>query len=124
MGRLKALRSGMQTLGSRVRTLTREEAEAVRLKARDANSEWRGWYKTARWRKLRLEILDRDGWTCRVTGVLLVGKYPADDSAVVDHIRPHRGDAALFWDPNNLHSVSKAYHDSEKQRIERGAARS
>ncbi len=48
--------------------------------------------------------------------MLCIGKYPADDSPVVDHIKPHRGDETLFWDPSNLQTVSKAYHDSEKQK--------
>lgn len=51
--------------------------------------------------------------------MLLIGKYPAPDSAVVDHKTPHRGDEALFWEPANLQAVSKAYHDRDKQSIER-----
>lgn len=80
---------------------------------------WRKWYFTARWKRLRLQILDRDGWTCRQTGVPLVGPKDAPDSPVVDHIQEHKGDSALFWDPENLQAVSKAWHDSEKQRQER-----
>jgi 5-methylcytosine-specific restriction protein A len=30
---------------------------------------------------------------------------------VVDHIKPHRGDMALFWDPNNWQGLTKADHD-------------
>lgn len=80
---------------------------------------WRKWYFTARWRRLREAVLLRDNWTCRQTGVLLVGRAPASDSPVVDHIRPHRGDPDLFWAMDNLQAVSKAWHDSEKQRQER-----
>lgn len=36
----------------------------------------------------------------------------------MNHKRPHRGDERLFWDPNNLETVSKAVHDSEIQREE------
>lgn len=107
---------------SHVRMLSREEAAADWSRARDANNDWRRWYKSPRWRALRLEVLDRDGWICRATHVPLIGLYPAHDSPVVDHIVPHRGDAALFWDPANLQSVSKAFHDAEKQRQERGDA--
>lgn len=82
-------------------------------------SRLHGLYRTARWRALRLEVLRRDGWTCRQTGVLLIGKHPAPDSPVVDHIVPHRGDEALFWDPANLQAVAKGWHDAEKQRLER-----
>lgn len=98
-----------------------------RVKAPDHNSEadrtafapWRAWYKTKRWQKLRAEVLVRDGYTCQATGVLLIGTHPAPDSPVVDHKIPHRGDPDLFWDPGNLWAVSKAYHDGEKQRLER-----
>ncbi len=30
---------------------------------------------------------------------------------VVDHIRPHRGDMRLFWDPSNWQGLTKADHD-------------
>lgn len=80
---------------------------------------WRAWYKTARWQKLRLRVIERDGRICAATGALLSGKHPAANSPVVDHIEAHRGDAALFWDESNLQVVSKAYHDGEKQRQER-----
>jgi 5-methylcytosine-specific restriction protein A len=119
MARLKTLKPRLGALPPRVRYLPREEAEAVRLRAREQAHVWRAWYKTARWRALRLEVLARDGYRCRQTGVMLTGKYPADDSPTVDHIVPHRGDPVMFWDPNNLQSVSKAWHDSVKQSQER-----
>lgn len=95
--------------------------ERERSRQRDDRDKWRSWYKTQRWRDLRKVILARDLYTCQRTGVLLVGKYPAPNSPVVDHKRPHRGDQALFWDPDNLHAISKAFHDSEKQREEQSA---
>lgn len=103
-------------------SMPRQQAERQRNAERSAEHEWRGWYKLKRWQDLRAEVLRRDGYQCRQTGVLLVGKAPAPDSAVVDHIRPHRGDPDLFWDIDNLQAVSKAWHDSDKQRIERGGA--
>lgn len=39
---------------------------------------------------------------------------------VVDHIIPHRGDTALFWDTSNLMSLCAHCHNSAKQREERG----
>lgn len=88
---------------------------------RDASVPWRSWYKTARWQKLRLRILQRELYTCRLTRVLLIGKFPAPNSPVVDHIIPHRGDEALFWDEDNLQVVSKEYHDSVKQKEEQAS---
>ncbi|WP_349540399.1 HNH endonuclease [Sagittula sp. NFXS13] len=94
-------------------------SEAERNRARDAAQPWRAWYKTRRWQTLRQDILKRDGFRCQATGVMLIGTYPAANSPVIDHKTPHRGDLALFWDPENLQAVSKAYHDGEKQRLER-----
>ncbi|SFI65612.1 hypothetical protein SAMN04515648_1013 [Phyllobacterium sp. CL33Tsu] len=92
-------------------------------KARDRHREktqhWRAWYHSARWQKLRLQILIRDNYTCRQTGVLLIGKARSPNSPVVDHIMPHNGDETLFFDPTNLQAVSKEYHDSEKQKQDR-----
>ena len=39
---------------------------------------------------------------------------------VVDHITPHKGDYALFWDSNNWQSLCKPCHDKHKQRLECG----
>lgn len=40
-------------------------------------------------------------------------------ATVVDHIVPHRGDSALFWDRSNWQSLCKPCHDRHKQRLER-----
>ncbi|MBS7837378.1 HNH endonuclease [Wohlfahrtiimonas chitiniclastica] len=37
---------------------------------------------------------------------------------VVDHIEPHRGDQALFWDRNNWQSLCSSCHSSIKQKEE------
>lgn len=82
---------------------------------------YRTWYKSARWQRLRMEVLTRDLYTCQQTGIILAGKANAPDSPVVDHKVPHRGDPVLFWDITNLQAVSKAWHDSTKQSEERAA---
>src|SRR5690606_38020543 len=48
---------------------------------------YRRLYKNARWRELRLRILARDLYTCRVCGRLEGRK----GQMVVNHIRPHKG---------------------------------
>lgn len=40
-------------------------------------------------------------------------------ATVVDHIVPHRGDMALFWDQDNWQPLCKRCHDSVKQAEER-----
>lgn len=41
-------------------------------------------------------------------------------ATVVDHVLPHKGDQALFWDSGNWQSLCKLCHDSHKQRLEKG----
>lgn len=94
----------------------------IRDKRYSPDAVIRGWYKSARWQALRQQVLIRDLYTCQRTGVMLVGKAPAPNSPVVHHKIPHRGDERLFWDINNLQVVSKAWHDSDAQREERGSA--
>lgn len=84
---------------------------------RDADLAWRGWYKTARWQRLRWSVLVRDLFSCRMCGVL-----EADTAQLVaDHRLPHRGDQALFWSIGNLWTLCKPCHDGAKQRAERSA---
>jgi 5-methylcytosine-specific restriction protein A len=72
---------------------------------------WKRWYKTARWRALRLSIFLRDLFTCKKCGHL-----EGDVSLLVcDHIVPHRGDERLFWDEANLQTLCKRCHDTVKQ---------
>lgn len=85
----------------------------------DAARRSKDWLNTARWQRLRIKVLQRDQYTCQQTGVLLIGKHPAPNSPVVDHIEPHRGDPDLFWDEENLQSVAKSWHDSVKQSMEK-----
>ncbi|MBN8292831.1 AAA family ATPase [Rhodobacter sp. NTK016B] len=99
--------------------LARAAKERKRLATRDDDREWRKWYSTARWKRLREEALVAASYTCAKTGRVLTGKHPSPDSPVVDHIKPHRGDPDLFWDPDNLQVVSKEWHDSIKQAQER-----
>lgn len=110
----------LSNLPSRTATLPRRFAdkdrqERIRNAARTDNAPWRKWYGQARWKRLRLRIIERDDWTCQRTGAPLTGKHPDPDSPVVDHIIPHEGDERLFWDETNLQSVTKAYHDSVKK---------
>lgn len=64
---------------------------------------------TSTWQKARAAFLE-DHPFCRRCG------KPA---TVVDHIRPHRGNAALFWDRSNWQPLCNHHHNSAKQREER-----
>lgn len=87
--------------------------------------------KTAAWQRARSEFIGAavraaavrgDVLRCAQTGVPLVGRHPADNSPVVDHIEPDRGDLELFWDRGNWQIVSKSWHDKRKQSLEKRGA--
>jgi 5-methylcytosine-specific restriction endonuclease McrA len=83
----------------------KRKAEADR---RRPNASARG-YDSA-WQKARRDFLKKHPF-CAMCG------KPA---VVVDHIKPHKGDKALFWDSkNNWQSLCVHHHSSTKQSQER-----
>ena len=62
----------------------------------------------AKWRRARKRFLQRHPLcaNCLSQGIVT----PA---TVVDHIVPHRGDRALFWDENNWQPLCKNCHDQK-----------
>lgn len=113
MGRLTTLKPKLATLGPR---LSKPEGEAARLAERDRNVAWRKWYKTARWQKLRMQVLIRDRFTCQMAEC---GRVEGNTSQLVaDHKIMHQGDEHLFWDEENLQCLCKPCHDGLKQRQE------
>ena len=111
MGRLagRALPSRISGPKSRLVSKRRE------VSGEDVHRRSTNWYNTSMWKRLRRIVLIRDDYVCQMTGVALVGKFPAPNSPVVDHKSPHRGDLELFFDVNNLHAVSKEWHDKVQQ---------
>ena len=77
---------------------------------------WRAWYSTARWREMRKRLLQRKPYClyCKKREGRIV------KATVADHIIPHKGNPALFWDEDNLQSLCKRCHDSDKAREEAG----
>lgn len=85
---------------------------------RRVSAEWHRLYNLpVWWDDLRPTQLLKEPW-CRECAK----EYPADDprhrtkASVVDHIKPHRGDMALFTDRNNLQSLCKRHHDQKTMR--------
>lgn len=72
-------------------------------------------YKTAQWQRLRRNQLTLQP-LCQIS--LSLGEIVAAD--VVDHIRPHKGNIELFYDPTNLQSLCKHMHDTICQQMELG----
>lgn len=73
-------------------------------------------YKTAAWERLRRATFQRDRYTCKACGVLCRGR--GRHQPVCDHIKAHKGDEALFFDPDNLQTLCKRCHDGDKQQQE------
>ena len=62
---------------------------------------------SGKWQKLRIQILDRDGWVC------VVCNRPAH---TVDHIIP-RVKGGDMWNPSNLQSMCKSCNSSKGGRF-------
>lgn len=72
------------------------------------------WYKTARWQKLRARQLAAHPLCC-----MCCDERKVVAATVCDHVKPHRGDEALFWS-GPFQSLCANHHNSAKQRIEKG----
>lgn len=86
----------------------RRETDARRGSARE-----RG-YTTA-WQKAREAFL-------RAHPLCAVCAPRVTPAIVVDHIQPHRGDRALFWDRSNWQPLCKPCHDAKTAREDGGFA--
>ncbi len=79
-----------------------------------AADAWRKLYWTPFWRSLRKAQLTKQPLCerCLKAGAIVA-------ATVVNHVKPHKGDRALFEDPSNLQSMCKPCHDGPTQRKER-----
>jgi 5-methylcytosine-specific restriction protein A len=83
----------------------------------DANRPWRHLYGR-RWDRLRLRFLDKNP-LCK--HCLELGEVTP--ATVVDHIKAHKGDEALFWDKSNWQPLCPACHDGWKRSLEAAEAK-
>jgi 5-methylcytosine-specific restriction protein A len=105
--------SRLKQLGPRIAPLPARITRAPEVEPTTrANAPWRNWYSLARWKRLRMETFTRDRFTCAMCGQL-----QGDTSKLVaDHIKPHRGNATLFWDRGNIQTLCAApCHAKRKQ---------
>ena len=86
-------------------------SEESDLNYRD-NSSARGY--NSRWHKARTAYLHAHPFCVKC---MEEGRYTK--ATVVDHIRPHRGDQALFWDRSNWQSLCKQHHDEKTGKEDR-----
>lgn len=105
----------MKQLAPRGRSLKpRGQTGAQPARIRDRVDTWRAWYKTAEWQRLRWQVLGDAMFACARCG--LIGQ---SRELVADHVQPHRGDRALFFDRSNLQCLCATCHNRDKQREER-----
>jgi 5-methylcytosine-specific restriction enzyme A len=71
------------------------------------------WYRTARWKALRRQVLGARPFCleCEAEGHIELATQ-------VDHRIPHRGDPRLFWDRGNLQGLCAMHHTRKTQRGE------
>jgi len=75
---------------------------------------WRHLYNTRAWKSIRANQLNAKPlceW-CERQGHVRA-------ASIVDHVIPHKGDHALFFDTSNLASLCAPHHDAGKQVIEK-----
>jgi 5-methylcytosine-specific restriction protein A len=72
---------------------------------------------TAAWYRASRAYL-RNNPLCRCDDCVRDGRLTAADT--VDHIVPHRGDLALFWDQTNWQSMARAHHSRKTARHDGG----
>jgi 5-methylcytosine-specific restriction protein A len=74
-----------------------------RLRVRHVVAGIRRGYYTVRWRTRRRAVLTEAAQICRHCGCVSL-------ELEVDHVVPHRGDAELFWDAENLQALCPRCH--------------
>lgn len=93
-----------------VRAARQQQWEAARNQDARKLYDWR-------WRKRRAARLAANPFC-----VMCLADGREELATVVDHVKPHRGDPALFWDEGNWQELCASHHNSEKQAQERAAA--
>lgn len=84
----------------------RRWGKGFRNSARKKSQEWHELYNSERWRQMRREFLKRYPF-CFICG---------RGATIADHIVPHRGDASLFYDMENLQPMCVKCHSAKTLR--------
>jgi 5-methylcytosine-specific restriction protein A len=75
------------------------------------NFDVRKWYDTTRWQRLRLRVLVDQAYACAQCGQVQL-------RLEVDHIVKHDGNAARFWNRENLQALCTPCHTRKTTRGE------
>ena len=120
MGRLKAPPARLGSAPRRLGSVSQNNQGRASRPERAAGTDLHRLYGTKRWRDpktgLRVRVLARFGNLCGFCQTALIGGRDKPNSAVIDHIQPHKGNVNLFWEESNLQALCKACHDGEKQK--------
>jgi hypothetical protein len=92
------------SFGTRPKSETRAEYDARRR----SRYEWRKWYGLQRWRRRAKAQLASYPLCC-----MCEAEGRVEVATTADHIVPHRGDWALFWE-GELQSLCSYHHNSTK----------
>jgi 5-methylcytosine-specific restriction protein A len=91
--------------------VAKQKARAARAKLNDVAKAGAKLYALPAWKRLRRQWLEAHPLCSDCAGVGLV-----EAATDVDHITPHRGDRALFFDRNNLQSLCHSCHSRKTAR--------
>lgn len=97
---------GTLTLDSRPPRAERERARKSSWDARRGTSQERGY--DSRWQRARLGYLAKHPLCVRCMDDAVV-----EPARHVDHIQPHRGDKALFWNSDNWQALCESCHNAK-----------
>ncbi|SDA40308.1 HNH endonuclease [Mesorhizobium qingshengii] len=113
MAKLANLKPALSSMPPRLNVAgPADERERSAFRSRTEVSQ--RWYNSAKWKKLRLGVLLRDRFTCRICGKI----EPRTSKLICDHIVPHRGNEELFWS-GPFQCLCTSCHSSKKQAEER-----
>ena len=97
------------------RGVTRCPAHAVQQEHARANFTVRRWYRQARWKALRLQVVLEQHYRCANPD----GRAECEGTTLemdVDHIVKHGGDYERFHDRRNLQALCKSCHSAKTAR--------
>lgn len=109
MARLRQVGSQIAVLAPAVKMMA---GTNVRRSWQREHADERAFLKTARWQRLRMDVLLRDAFTCQWPGC---GRVEHPSRLVADHIIPVRVDPGRKWDITNLQCLCQACHSGPKQ---------
>lgn len=104
---------GLRAQSNQRQRQSKRERDKRHDERRREDQPWRPLYKTTEWARLRLRVFLRDAYTCQDKHCRRVTARPH-----ADHITPHNGDRAMFFDEANVQTLCPSCHNAVKQGVE------